>query len=733
MTSPPTSRAPGKSRLLLGALLAATMLSSSLRADDAVAKTGSALSLVPADASYFVTMLRNKEQVDILYKSNAYKTLRSLPMIKEAYEKLTKEIAKDPNNPLAMYHNFVKDKDNQELVDLLLEGVADEFFIYGGKDWAGFLQLAGRVNNASSWGSFSGLVGGTDPQKAQIHAILKTLQDGKVNLRIPDLVIGFKLKSNARADNQVKRLERILGGLSETVLPQIKGKMNRKKAGGGDFLTVEVDGSLIPWNDVPIKDYEEKKDEFDDLVNHAKKMTAAVSVGVKDGYLMLAVTSTVADLDKLGPTVKSLASREECKPLARAAGKPLTGIGYTSKEFLTAAAGSQGDLESMGKSLKEILAKAPQINAERKKAIEKDLDAMIAEAKKYTPTYGAALSYAYMTPTGYEGYSYDYGNQDRLKGVACKLQEHFGGSPLFATAFACKPTGEYYAQMVKWLKIIYGHAEAAVMDVAPQEGKDAYQQFSKVLFPILQRFDEITRKQLLPSIKESGLGIVLDAKWASKQWHNQAPPMDKEMPGPELGLLVGISDAKGFEKAMADYRKTLNELYEKVRDVVPNKENIPEFKIPAPESEKGANGLLLFYPFPDEIGLDKQVHPMVGIGKSVSVLALSKKHVDRLMGVTTLSMKSGPLSRKTDLVGVSVLDWPSLMDVVSPWVEFGVRMASEGNAEFPKEKIGEMIKQGKVAFEVLKCFKGSTSASFLEDGKLVTHSEIVIKDLEKAP
>jgi hypothetical protein len=730
MSSHPNSPAGGTTRLLLGALLAAAMLASAgptLRAQDAV-KTGSALSLVPADTAFFATMLRNKEQMELLYKSNAYKTLRALPLVKEAHEKLMKEIGKDPNNPIAMYHAFVKDKDNKELVDLLLEAVSDEIFVYGGKVWGDFIIAANRVNAAQQWGSLGGLVGGGNPQQAQIRAVLRALQESRDKLRVPELIFGFKLQNPAKAANQMNRLEKILAGLTESVAPMLKGKISRKKAAGGDFVTLEVDGSMLPWENMPIKDYEEKKDEFDDLIAHGKKMTGAVSLGVKDGYLLFGITSSLADFEKLNLTGKSLAGVAEMKPLAGAAGKPLTGIGYVSKAFRDAAAQGSWDLEGTGKSLKDILAKAEQISAERKKAIEKDLDQLIADARKYKPVLGAQVSFDYMTPTGYEGYSYDYSNHDSLKGVSLSLQNHFGGSPIFAAAFAFNPTGEYYANAVKWLKVVYGHAEGALMDVAPQEGKDEYQKFTKAIFPILQRFDDITRKQLLPAMKRSGLGIVLDGKWSSKQWHNQAPAMDKPMPAPELGLLLGITDADGFERAMTDYRKTLNELYEKVRDVVPNKENIPEFKIPAPEREKGANGVLLFYPFPDEAGLDKQFQPTVGIGKNVSVVALSKKHADRLMASTPLTMKSGPLSRKGPLVGVAVLDWPALIDLAAPWVEFGMT-----TAPIPKEKLNESLEQARVVFKVLKCFKGSTSASYLEDGKLVTHVEKVIKDLDEGP
>lgn len=722
-----TASATRSSRLLIGVVLLGAIVITAqprARAGDAV-KTGSALSIIPADAAFFGTMLRNKEQFDLFYNSNAYKTLRSLPLVKEAADKLEKEIARDPGNPFAMYQQFVKDPENKELVDLLLEGVSDEFFVYGGKGWGDMITVFARVNNAQSWGPLQGLLGGGDPQKAQFRAILLALQNSRELLRIPDTVLGFKLKDNKKADNQIKRLEKIAGFLVNQV-PQLKGKMTSKKIGDGTFLTIEVDGSLIPWGDVNVKEYEEKNDEFDPLIKQAQKTTAALSVGIKDGYLLIGLTSTSADLAKIGGKGKSLAGLPEMAPLAKAAGKPLTGIGYSSKAFIDSASGSQWDFESVAKSLKEILGKAEQISAERKKAIEKDLDNLAADARKYRREFGAQLSFSYRTPTGFEAFAYDYSKHDELKGVVCKLQNHFDGNPILAGAFGCKVTGERYAASVKWLKIVYGHAEGAMLDVAPQEAKDAYQQFAKVAFPIFKRFDDITTKQFLPSIKDSGLGLVLDAKWTSKQWHQQMPAHDKPLPMLELGLLVGISDAKGFETAMTEYRKTLNELYEKVRDVTPGKENIPEFKIPVPDTEKVANGTLLYYVIPAEIGLDKQFQPVAGVGKDVSVIALSKGHANRLMGTTAVGMKSGPISRKTDLVGVGLLDWPALVDAAAPWVEFSMKMSmGKGDA------IGSYLKQAKVAFDVLKCFKGSSSATFLEDGKLVTHSEIVVKDLDR--
>jgi hypothetical protein len=183
---------------------------------------------------------------------------------------------------------------------------------------------------------------------------------------------------------------------------------------------------------------------------------------------------------------------------------------------------------------------------------------------------------------------------------------------------------------------------------------------------------------------------------------------------------------------LKEYRKTLNELYEKVRDVAPNKDNIPEFKIPVAEKEKGKHGTFYFYPFPEEAGLDKQVQPVLGIGARVAVLTLSKKHADRLLDNTTLKTEHGPLSHKGNLVALSVLNWPAFVDAVAPWAEFAVQAtvgAPAGEADAAKKMAEGILKQVHVVVSVLKAFKGASSATYVEDDALVTHSEMVFKDI----
>src|SRR5205085_2291904 len=82
------------------------------------------------------------------------------------------------------------------------------------------------------------------------------------------------------------------------------------------FLTVAVDGKMVPWDRIPFKDYEDKPGAYDKLVEQLAKMKLTVSLGAHEGYFLLAVGESTESLAKLGKG-KSLAGRAEMKPLSK--------------------------------------------------------------------------------------------------------------------------------------------------------------------------------------------------------------------------------------------------------------------------------------------------------------------------------------------------------------------------------------------------------------------------------
>jgi hypothetical protein len=73
-------------------------------------------------------------------------------------------------------------------------------------------------------------------------------------------------------------------------------------------------------------------------------------------------------------------------------------------------------------------------------------------------------------------------------------------------------------------------------------------------------------------------------------------------------------------------------------------------------------------------------------------------------------------------------------ELVAPWVKLGVAMAplpgpGEGRPGLSRDDI---VKQVRTVLDVLKVFRGYSSAVYYEGGVLVTHGETLIRDLDGA-
>src|SRR5262249_14850591 len=158
-------------------------------------------------------------------------------------------------------------KENQELIEVLTEAVSDDFFVYGGKAWGDFYRLIGKLDTVRQLAPLGAVIGGSDPFKMMMRHVLLTAQKNRELLVFPDPVLGFKPKDTKRAAAQSGRLEMHAKALLEMV-PPLKGRLTKKKIGEGNFLALDLDGTLVPWEDLNLKDFEENKDEFDELIKH---------------------------------------------------------------------------------------------------------------------------------------------------------------------------------------------------------------------------------------------------------------------------------------------------------------------------------------------------------------------------------------------------------------------------------------------------------------------------------
>src|SRR5262249_33041691 len=148
------------------------------------------------------------------------------------------------------------------------------------------------------------------------------------------------------------------------------------------------------------------------------------------------------------------------------------------------------------------------------------------------------------------------------------------------------------------------------------------------------------------------------------------------------------------------------------------------FQIPPPQNAKLKDGTIYFYPLPPQLGLDAQFLPNASVSSRMATISLSKSHAERLLTKTSLKVDGGPLSdSRRKITGAMYLDWPGLVDLFSPWVEFGVQMAKASMPEqegAPAAPWGEISRQIPTVIELLKVIRGYSSCTYFENGKQVT-------------
>jgi hypothetical protein len=723
------------------AVLSAVTFPASTRAQDK--KTSSSLELIPADAAYYGAMLRNREQVNTVVNSKTWARIAKLPYVQMGLTMLKQQY--EQNDDLALFRQWIAQDENRDLVELLTDAVSTDLFCYAAGNWVDFIDLTQQLYYNSSFAPFSQLI--KDPQMkdqkamqlAQVRELLRVLARNPNKIRVPDVIFGFQIKDAKKAEAQIKRLETLLEGLVGLV-PILQGRLKRAPAGDSSFLTLSFDGEMVPWDEVNLKEFEEAAGEFEGVIKNLKKLRLTISLGVRHGFLLFAVGSTTEGISRLGGDGPRLTSRAELKPLVRAAGNRLTSISYSSKALAAQSQLKSGDIDKLATVAGHAL-DAAGVAQERRKAIQKDVNALAADLKKSLTTPGATLSFNYISERGVEGYDYEYGEfPDRDSSKRLTLLDHVGGDPILAVVGRSKGTLERYQSLSKWIKSIYGHAEPLVLEKLGEQEKQKYEEIRRLMFPLLKRGDEITFTMLLPSLADEQAGVVLDAKWKSKQWHPALPTGGKELPMPELAFLVGVSDRALLVRAVQSYRKLIEDALVLAKEHAPPGSQLPLTKVPEPEIKDVMGGTLYLWRPPSEAQLDGRVALTAGLSDKVALIALSAEHAERLLAAKPLKVEGGPLAdTKRSLAGASCFNWPAFIDALSPWAMFALEQAQlekvlpgggdkKDDADAQKKQREEIIRHVRAILNALKAIRGSTSATYIENGALITHSEVVIRD-----
>ena len=220
-------------------------------------KLETSLKLVPEDAAFYAGMMRNREQIEAVAASNAWAKFKEMPVVQMGMMLYGMQLA-DPDSGPAQLAAMMENPEVKKIIDMLLDMFSEEVFIYGDDTLADLVQLLQDVDGAQNHGALAALFEGEaeEVNRMQIGYAISALAEEADLLGAPNLIAGFKISNRELAKEQLIKLETI-GNIVFEASKETKGRFRKTKVGDHDFLVLELDGEMIPWDEVPLETFEQ--------------------------------------------------------------------------------------------------------------------------------------------------------------------------------------------------------------------------------------------------------------------------------------------------------------------------------------------------------------------------------------------------------------------------------------------------------------------------------------------
>jgi hypothetical protein len=738
------------SRGFLAAILLTSLLvvrAPSARGAD-LADQAHSLRSVPADTAFYSASLRLKEQLDKFLASRSYAKLMEIPLVQLAKMKIQFDYQQSPQPTIAKVREYFESPVGRDSIAVLKEMFSDEVFAYGAPDIADVIKLLMDLDSIGRSARIESATGGENPDEPTNERVMDELNKRVAALKVPTLVLGFRITDAARAKSQLDEVHSMLRNLLDEHKPEFSSHLQRDQVGGHEFLTLRLDGSMIPWKELEEKAEAEEEGETTakqieqwKKVISEKKLVAAL--GVVGDYVLLSVGDSTDHLEQFGKG-PFLADNAAIKKLGKHADQKLVSIGFLSEALARSLSSPEQTVEDIAGGVEEALGAAKISEANRKLIIE---DIRALDLKRYIPEPGETTSVAFLTDRGYEGFQYNSSKRPMMDSSRpLTILNHAGGTPALVIGARSKESVADYEKAVAWLKRTAPHVEKIAEEKVAADDWAKYQEFRDRIVALLTRLDTANRDQLLPALADGQDALVMDISATSKQWFEKMPESPKALPMPELGFVVSVTDAPKLRQGVKEYVAVVQDAIKLMHEIDP--ENAPDVEIPQPEQrDLPGGGDLYVYSLPGEWGVDEQVAVNAGLTDHVAVVSTMPATTERLVKETPLEVESGlKLDRPAALVvHVEVAKW---IGTLRPWIDYGFGVAmgtlkpknEEGEAEVEDEAPADpnplMLQMGFVMPQVYQfldaasALKSVSAVAYEEDGQWVTHSEMHFEDLK---
>ncbi len=605
-------------------------LSSGLGAD--LADQAHSLHKVPADAAFYSASLRLREQWHAFKNSKAYSKLMEIPLIQFAKMQVEFQWQQSEEPTLAKFRDYIQSAPGKDAVAVLKEMFSEETFTYVGSDITESIRLFMELNSLRRSSSVAPPGEEDNPHEIAVNRIMEILRKHADTFKVPTMVFGFRVKDQARAKRELDEVHSLLRNVLDEKQPDLAAHLQRDQIGGHEFLTLRLDGSMLPWDKIREDGTRMLDDkQFDQLRSFVSKHKLVVALGVVDEFILLSFSEATDHLERMGkgPVLAELAA---IKRLQKHADQRVVSVQFVSKAFAQSLGSAHQTLEDLASAAEQGLAKA-KVSEEHRKQIVADIRGL--NLARYMPQPSDTAGVTYLTPRGYEAFQYSDSTRPMMdSSKPLTILKHVGGNPMVVVASRSKQNIKDYEQFVAWLKQTAVHIEQIAEEKANPEDWAKYQEYRKRGIALLERLDLANREYLYPALADGQAAFVLDFSAMSKQWFKRMPESPKPLPMLELGFAAGVSDAEKLRAGVSAYIDVARDAYKLAKEIHPH--DMPDLKMPrATVSELSAGGKLYSYPLPKKWGVDPQVAVNAGLSSSIVAVSTMPKTTERLLRETT--------------------------------------------------------------------------------------------------
>jgi hypothetical protein len=740
-----TSRRIWPVRMVMAALATAIFASAPLVSANAADLADQAHSLrkVPADAAFYSASLRLREQWHAFKSSKAYAKLMEIPLVQFAKMQVEFQWQQSEDPRLAKFRDYVQSPAGQDGVAVLKEMFSDEFFVYGGSDIAESLKLFMEFNSLRRTVRLEALAKGKNPEEVTINRALEILDKHSATFKLPTIVFGFRIKDQARAKRELDEVHSLIRNALDENEPDLAAHLQREQIAGHQFLTLRLDGSMLPWDQVREAAKSLDDDQFAKLKTFIMKHKLAVALGVADEFVLFSIGESTDQLEKLGQG-PVMADAAPIKRLEKHTDQRLVAIQYASKAIVQGFGSPQQSLDDLAVVADEGLAKM-KVSEEHRKQIADDIRSL--NLSHYMPEPGNTSGVCFLTGRGYESYQYNDGHRPMMdSSKPLTILSHVGGSPMLLVASRSKQNIQDYEHAVAWLKKTAVHVEQITEEKSDPDEWAKYQELRKRIVALLERIDQANRADLYPALADGQGAFVLDVSAESKQWFDKMPESPKPLPMMEMAFVAGVSNAELLRQGVSAYIEVARDAYKLLKEINPHE--MPELKLPkANVSDLIGGGKLYTYPLPKKWGVDPQVAVNAGLTDRFVAISTMPKTTERLLNEMAPNLDT---SLKLDRPAAMVVhvEFARFIDALRPWIDYGVDVAT-GKLKLHKDEnsddadrrataeqsqkmmmLGAVVPQIQQFLDVASALRSATSVTYEEDGEWVTHSETHIEDLK---